>query len=178
MFQNFATDNVYIIGLLIIVFVFFLAGIRFMETRRIEKKFPKDRIVISSFGVNYFGLASEPGPPRRSTGALVLLKDGMYYRARYLKLELFIPGGALIKVDVVDAHKGKLLYQKMLGFTFVNETKKLDVAAFRMPHPSQWWTAVETLFLKNNPPKNGDSTAQASELSDGSSDETEGGGGI
>jgi len=148
MFQNLSGGSVYIMGLAIIVLLFLLAGVRFLETRRIERKFPKDRIVISSFGVNYYGLASEPGPPRRSVGALVLLKDGLYYRARYLNLEVFIPGGALTKIEVVDSHKGKLLYHKMLSFAFVNENKKMDSAVFMMPHPSQWWNAVETLFLK------------------------------
>ncbi len=122
--------------------IFFLAFIRQRESKRILEKFDEDNIIITAFGVNYFGLESEKGGPLRSSGALVLLKDGLYYRARYLKRELFIKGNSITYIGISDVHKGKPLYQNAVIIQFLNDEGKEDKAAFRMPYPNHWLVAI------------------------------------
>ena len=125
----------------------FLAVIRQIETRRIFTKFSKDEVLMLSFGVNFFGVDSEPGRPDKSSGALVLTKEGLYYRARYAKREFFIPGQNLVKLEVIEYLKGRPLNQKAVGFFFKNADGERDLAAFRIPHSAQWARAIKKLFL-------------------------------
>lgn len=136
-----------IFALLFLGIVFFLAYNRQRETRRIAQKFEKSRIIISSFAVNFFGLESEPGGPLRSSGVLVLLKDGLYYRARFANRELFIPGSAITYIGVTDTHKKKPLHQNVVVLQFLNNDGKEDKAAFRIPYPAQWISAIKANLL-------------------------------
>ena len=149
--EGLTNPNWLVFALLFIGIVFFLAYMRQMETKRISRKFQKDRIVITSFGVNYYGLQSEPGGPLRSAGALVLLKDGLYYRARFADRELYIPGPAVTYIGVTDMHKDKPLHQTVVAIRFLNEQGKEEKAAFRIPYPAQWVQAIKANLLGNNP---------------------------
>ena len=134
----------------VIVFVGVIAYIALMqriETRRIMNKFSKGAVVFMSFGVNYFGLESEPGGPARSTGAMAFIKDGLYYRARHSGRELFIPGGTITNIEIIDQHKGKPLHQKVVGIIFLNQEGKVDRAAFRLPHPVRWVDAIKSRLM-------------------------------
>jgi len=124
----------------------FIVLMRRVESRRIEKRFDKDSIIISSYGVNYFGLSSEAGGPARSAGTLVLLKDGIYYRARFRKKELFIPGDAITAIRIVETHKGKPLYQKAIAVVFRRDKDEVS-ACFRIPFPDQWIGAIRKNLL-------------------------------
>jgi len=136
-----------VLALLFFGIIFFLFFMRRIEAGRIEKKFNAGRVIITSYGVNYFGLRSEKGGPARSTGALVLLKDGVYYRARFSKKELFIPAGAITSILIVGSHKGKPLYQHAVSIVFLNKQGKEDSAVFRMPFPGQWIEAIKMNLL-------------------------------
>lgn len=127
--------------------IFYLVYMRSVESRRVEHKFGKDEIIISSFGVNYFGRESEPGRPLRSSGVLVLLKNGLYYRARWRKRELFILGSTITYIGVSDVFKKKSLYQHAVLISFLNKEGKDDKAAFRIPYPSQWINAIKFNLL-------------------------------
>jgi len=127
--------------------IFFLVVMRRIEARRIEKKFNLERVVLTSYGVNYFGLKSEKGGPARSSGALVLLNNGLYYRARLSRRELFIPAGAITSLRIVDSHKGKPLYQHAVSIVFLNNRGEEDSAVFRMPFPGQWLEAIKMNLL-------------------------------
>ena len=124
----------------------FIVLMRRVESRRIENKFKKESIIISSYGVNYFGLSSEPGGPARSAGTLVLLRDGLYYRARFRKKELFIPGDAITAIRIVETHKGKPLYQKVVAIVFRQDENEVS-ACFRIPFPDQWIGAIRKNLL-------------------------------
>lgn len=137
-------------GIIFIGALVFLAVMRRIETNRISLKFAADDILMTAFGVNYFGLESEPGGPARSVGAVVLTNTGLWYRARFRDLDLFIPGGAITRVGVTDTHKGKPLHQNALSIVFINEKKVLDKAAFRIPYPDRWYGGLNNLFLKPN----------------------------
>ena len=127
--------------------IFFLAYNRQRESRRILNKFDERDIVLTTFGANYFGLESEKGGPLRSSGALVLLKDAIYYRARYLNREIMIKGNSITYIGISDVHKDKPLYQNAVIIRFLNDEGKEEKAAFRMPYPNHWITAIRTNFL-------------------------------
>ncbi|MEW5817303.1 MAG: hypothetical protein AB1798_18140 [Spirochaetota bacterium] len=139
-------SGILIAGGLIFLAVIYLAVIRNIEAQRISKKFDKNDILLVSFGVNFYGLETEPGGLLRSTGVLALLKNGLYYRARYSKREVFIPGHSIKKIEVVDFHKGKPIHLKVFGIQFINENKTTDRAAFRMPYPDRWASAIKSHF--------------------------------
>jgi hypothetical protein len=128
-----------------------LVVLRNREARRISEKFPRERIVLTSFGVNYFGLESEPGRPLRSIGALVLLKDSLYYRARFANRELTIPGAAITHIGITDTHKGKPLHQHVVAVRFLNQEGREEKAAFRIPLPAQWTAAIKATLIQGRP---------------------------
>jgi hypothetical protein len=145
--EGLTNPNWLVFALIFLGIVFYLAYMRQRETKRIVEKFDKSNIIITSFGVNYYGLESEPGGPLRSSGALVLLKDGIYYRARFANRELLIPGSAITYVGVTNFHKGKDLHQSVVVLQFLNQDGKEEKAAFRIPYPAQWIAAIKSNLL-------------------------------
>ena len=146
--EGITNPNWLIFALIFLGIIFYLAYMRQRETKRITDKFDKDQIVITSFGVNYYGLESEPGGPLRSAGALVLLKQGIYYRARYAKRELYVPGSAITYIGVTNVHKGKDLHQTVVVLQFISEDGREDKAAFRVPYPAQWIAAIKSNLVE------------------------------
>jgi hypothetical protein len=146
--EKFANPNWLIFAVLFILVMFYLVYMRQRESKRIADKFDNNEIIITSFGVNYYGLESEPGGPLRSAGALVLLKSGIYYRARYAKRELLIPGSAITYIGVSNVHKGKDLHQTVVILQFLSQDGKEDKAAFRVPYPAQWIAAIKSNLLE------------------------------
>jgi hypothetical protein len=147
--EGLTNPNWLLFALLFLAVLLYLAFMRSREARRISEKFPRERIVLTSFGVNYYGLESEPGGPLRSTGALVLLKDCLYYRARFAKRELTIPGAAITHIGVTDTHKGKPLHQYVVAIRFLNPEGKEEKAAFRIPLPAQWTAAIKATLIRD-----------------------------
>jgi len=138
---------------LIIAVVFFgimayIAWIRWRDRKWIDERFGKDKIVAMSFGVNFFGSATEPGSPRRSSGFLILLSDRVFYRSRFKKLELEIPAAQIARVYHDKIHKGVNLHQSLVKIDFVNSQNQKDTAAFKVPYPPQWINAIENSLLK------------------------------
>jgi hypothetical protein len=124
-----------------------LAVLRWVEQGRIARMFGSDEIVVTSFGVGYFGRESEPGGPARSTGALVLLRDRLYYRARFGDRELSIAGGAITTLEVADSFKRRPLYQQVVVVGFRGSDGAADRAAFRLPRPAQWIAAIKQTLV-------------------------------
>ncbi len=137
-----------IVGAALFAVIAYLVISRRIESRRIEQKFPHENIVATSFGVGYFGLSSEPGGPARSSGALVLLKDGVYYRARLGRRELHIPSASLRGIDIVESHKGKPLYQKAIAIRFIDDHANEVTAVFRIPMPDRWLRVMRETILR------------------------------
>lgn len=138
---------------MIIAAVFFgimayIAWIRWRDRRWIDERFGSDKIIAVSFGVNYFGSATEPGSPRRSSGFLILLADRLFYRSRLKKLELEIPAARIARVYHDKTHKGVNLHQSLVKIDFVNNENQKDTAAFKVPYPPQWINAIENNLLK------------------------------
>jgi hypothetical protein len=134
-------------ALLFLTFALLTIYLRQVEARRIERKFERRRILVTSFGVYFYGLDSESRGPLRSSGALVLLKNGLYYRARFSRRELFIRGSAIIYLGTAEQYKGHPLYQQVMVVGFLNEQGKPDQAAFRVPYLSQWIGAIRSGVL-------------------------------
>jgi hypothetical protein len=119
---------------------------RWLDQNWIENKFGKNKVRAVSFGVTYYGKASEAGMPRRNIGFLLLLRDGLFFRSRRKKLEILIPAIKMIKVYHDNAHKGTDLYQSVVKVDFINDQGKDDGVAFKVPYPPQWIQAIEGLI--------------------------------
>ncbi len=133
---------------LIIAVVFFgimayIAWVRWQDRRWIDRRFGTDNVMAISFGVNFFGSATDPGKPRKSSGFLLLLPDRLFYRSRIKKLELEIPAAQIARVYHDRSHKGVNLHQSLVKIDFINTRNERDTAAFKVPYPPQWINAIE-----------------------------------
>ena len=143
------TQQWMIIAVIFFGIMAYIAWIRWRDRRWIDKRFGSHKIIAMSFGVNYFGSATEPGAPRKSSGFLLLLPDRLFYRSRLKKLELDIPAASIARVYHDKTHKGVNLHQSLVKIDFINSEDKRDTAAFKVPYPPQWINAIENSLLKN-----------------------------
>jgi hypothetical protein len=137
-----------LIALVFFGIIGYIVWIRWRDRKWIGERFGSQKILAMSFGVNYFGRASEPGPPRKSSGFLLLLSDRLFYRSRLKKIELDIPGSSIARVYHDRSHKGTNLHQSLVKINFINEQNEKDTAAFKVPYPPQWIQAIENTLLK------------------------------
>ncbi len=126
----------------------YISFIRWLDRKWIENRFGGQKILAMSFGVNYFGRASEPGKPRKSSGFLLLLSDGLFYRSRTARLELHIAANKIAHVYPDNSIKGVNLHQSVMKIDFINENHDRDSAAFKVPYPPQWIHAIENNLLR------------------------------
>ena len=142
------TQQWMVIAVIFLGIMAYIAWIRWRDRRWIDERFGNHQIIAMSFGVNYFGSATEPGGPRKSSGFLILLPDRLFYRSRLKKLELEIPAVSIARVYHDKTHKGVDLHQSLMKIDFINKEEQKDTAAFKVPYPPQWINAVENSLLK------------------------------
>ena len=126
----------------------YIAWVRWQDRKWIDARFGSHKMLAMSFGVNFFGRATEPGSPRKSSGFLLLLPDRLFYRSRLKKLELEIPAAKIARVYHDKVHKGVNLHQSLVKIDFINSENERDTAAFKVPYPPQWIRAIENTLLK------------------------------
>ena len=134
-------------ALIVFGIIGYIAFIRWRDRKWIEDRFGSQNVHAMSFGVNYFGSATEPGKPRRSAGFLLLLQDRLFYRSRIKKIELDIPASKIARVYHDRSHKGVDLHQSLVKIDFLNSNGERDTAAFKVPYPPQWINAIEQTLL-------------------------------
>jgi hypothetical protein len=137
-------------ALIVFGIIAYIAFIRWRDRRWIEMRFGSRNVRAISFGVNYWGRATEPGKPRRSAGFLLLLPDRLFYRSRIKKIELEIPAAKITRVYHDRHHKGVELHQSLVKIDFLNTEGTRDTAAFKVPYPPQWIHAIEQTLLKKD----------------------------
>jgi len=138
-------------ALLFLGMILALVLLRLRESGRIRRKFPRERIVRTSFLVTYYGLDSQPaGGAFRSLGAAVLLKDGLYFRARVTAFELTIPAAAILSIGLTNSHRGRTLRQYVVAIRFRTSAGQGETAAFRFALPGRWLTALRSTLLSGS----------------------------
>ena len=137
-------------ALIVFGIIAYIAFIRWRDRRWIEERFGSQNVRAMSFGVNYWGRATEPGKPRRSAGFLLLLPDRLFYRSRIRKIELEILASSIARVYHDRNHKGVELHQSLVKIDFLNSMGERDTAAFKVPYPPQWINAIEQTLLKKD----------------------------
>ncbi|NNF98813.1 MAG: hypothetical protein HKM93_05505 [Desulfobacteraceae bacterium] len=137
-----------IIGIVFFGIVFYISLIRYRDKRWIDKRFGSDTVRAMSFGVNYFGRATEKGAPRKSSGFLLLLSDRLFFRSRLARLELDIPAKSIQRVYHGSDHKGVDLHQSVMKIDFLTVDHRQDTAAFKVPYPPQWISAIRNTLIK------------------------------
>ena len=138
-----------VIALVFFGIIAYIAVIRWLDRKWIDERFGNQNRQAISFGVNYFGRATEPGKPRSSSGFLLLLPDSLFYRSRVKKIELEIPGSRIARVYHDRNHKGVDMHTSLVKIDFVNAEDQRDTVAFKVPYPPQWIHAIENTLLKN-----------------------------
>ena len=134
-------------ALLFLGMILSMAALRLSESARLRRKFPRARVVRTSYLVTYYGLESQPAGPLRSLGAVVLLKDGLYFRARVSGFELNIPAAAILNIGLSNTHRGRTLRQHVVAIRFRTSEGQGETAAFRFAQPGRWLTALRETLL-------------------------------
>lgn len=138
-----------IIGLVFFGIIFAISWLRWKDRKWIENRFGTQRVKAVSFGVNYFGRVLDPRGLGRSSGFLILLADGLFFRSRFKRVELNIPGENIRRVYHDRKHKGIDLHQSVVKIDFTNSSNEVDTVAFRLPYPPQWIEAIKNNFLRD-----------------------------
>ncbi len=144
-----------VIALAFFGFLGYVALNRWQDRRLIEKRFGFDHVQAMSFGVYYYGRASDSGSPRRKNGFFLLLPDCIYFGARRANLEIQIPFQNIHRVYPGSTLKGVNLHQSVVKIDFVNQQEQKDTAAFKMPYPPRWIQLIEDkarITCKTGPP--------------------------
>jgi hypothetical protein len=134
-------------ALLFLGMILSMAVLRWSESARLRRRFPRSRVVGTSYLVTYYGLESQPAGPLRSLGAVVLLKDGLFFRARVSGLELSIPAADILSIGLANTHRGRTLRQYVVAIRFRNPEGQGETAAFRFAQPGRWLTALRETLL-------------------------------
>jgi hypothetical protein len=134
-------------ALLFLGMIVSVAALRLSESSRLRRKFPRARVVSTSYLVTYYGLESQPAGPLRSLGAVVLLKDGLHFRARVGGFELSIPAAAILNIGLTNTHRGRTLRQYVVAIRFRTSEGQGETAAFRFAQPGRWLTALRETLL-------------------------------
>ncbi len=146
---NSGNINTLVVGGLFMGVLFIISFVRNSEAKRLRRRLGEGNIVLSGYNVHFYGVESEEGKPLRSMGALALSGEGLFYRARYSKRELFITGIQITSITATDDFKGKNMYGNIVAINFINEKGEKDRAAFRIPYPERWSKALNQLFLSS-----------------------------
>lgn len=133
---------------LLIAIIFFgiigyIAWIRRRDHKWIESRFGKRQTLAISFGINYFGRATEPGTPKRSSGFLLLFPERLFYRSRLAGLEVDVPTDSIHRVYHGTSHKSVELHQSVVKVDFLTSKGERDTVAFKVPYPPQWIQVIE-----------------------------------
>jgi hypothetical protein len=135
-------------ALLFLGMLLLLALLRLREAARLHRRFPRERVVRSSYLVTCYGLESQPaGGALRSLGAAVLLKDGLHFQARVTPFQLTIPASAILHIGLTNTHRGRTLRQYVVAIRFRNPEGQGETAAFRFAQPGRWLTALRETLL-------------------------------
>ena len=133
-----------VIALVFFGIVFYMARLRHLERKLIEERFPGRTALAQSFGVGFFGLASNPERPKRQSGFLVLFPDRLFFRSRNGRVEIEIEAIGLVRVYHSHEHKGVQLGQLVMTVDFLDSAGSRESAAFRVPYPHQWISIIKS----------------------------------
>jgi len=135
-------------ALLFLGMILLFVVLRLRETGRVRRKFPRERIVRTSYLVTCYGLDSQTGGALRTLGAAVLLRDGLYFRSRTTGFELTIPASAVLHIGLTNTHRGRTLRQYVVAIRFRAPGGQGETAAFRFAMPAQWLTDIRDTLLE------------------------------
>jgi hypothetical protein len=135
------------LGVVIFGIVLLMALIRFIESRHLSQKYKPEDIIMASFGVTYFGTESELKKPIRKTGAIALVKDGLFFHSRFGNLQAFIPANRIKSIGTTDFFCDKALNDTVIQIAFNNSAGDLDRMAFRIPSPAKWIVLIQKTLL-------------------------------
>jgi hypothetical protein len=144
-------EHGFFIILIFLGYLGYIAWNRRREHRWIESRFGLDRVRMMSFGVGYFGRESQPGKVRRSTGFLLTTPDEVFFRSRKNSTEISISGANIQGIYHGSDHKGEELHHSVVKIDFIDDQGRKDCAAFKVPYPPQWISALQAAFLSDTP---------------------------
>ena len=136
------------LGVIIFGIVLLMAFIRHKETRNLSSRYPEDQIILASFGVTWYGQENLQDKPFRKTGAIALVKDGIYFHTRFGDQDAFIPADSIKTIGTTDFFCDKPLNDTVVQISFRNDSGELDRMAFRIPSPAKWITMLKKYLLQ------------------------------
>ena len=147
--MNFLGEQQWLVFALIFFGVIaYVALIRWRDRVWIHRQYGLDNARMMSFGVNYYGLASETSRRKPSSGFLLLLPDRIVYRSRFRRKTIEITGDRIVAVSHGTSHGGVKLHQPVIKIAFQTKDDTRDAAAFKVPYPVQWMGAIKAGFIE------------------------------
>ena len=147
--ENFVQQQWLFAALVFLVILVYLAWYRRQERRWIKRHYNGDEIIALSFGVTFFGCETENGGIRQRRGFLLLLSDRLVFRCSFKRVLLEIPVSRTIRVYHDQSHKNIELHQSVVKVDFLTSNHVKDTAAFKVPYPPQWISAIQKVIPAN-----------------------------
>ncbi len=135
------------LGVIIFAIVILMAIIRHRETGFLTSKYDSSSIILASYGVTFFGQESKVEKPNRKTGAIALVKDGIYYHSRFGNIEHFVKASDIKNIGTTDFFCDKALNDTVIQVSFKNDKGELDRVAYRIPSPAKWIVTLKKHLL-------------------------------
>ena len=135
-----------VFGVLFFGFLVYSRIKRQQDLAWINNRFPGPSPIITSFGVKFFGAASDSGPVKAQPGFLLLFPDLLFFRSSK-GLEWSATAQAVSGVDHDTGHKGRDLKQSVMVVDFLGPDGQPDRVAFRVPYPPQWIKAIDRYLV-------------------------------
>lgn len=143
------TEVFIVIPIVVLVFAISLVvSLRRLAMRRaadVLARFQGKRVYDTCSSANFFGLESKGMAQVRGNGVLVLTGDVLFFQMWIPKRETEIPVARIRKVEQVRSHLGKTRGSPLVKVTFETAPGQLDSAAWLVPNPGRWQSAIEGL---------------------------------
>jgi hypothetical protein len=108
----------------------------------IQARFAGREVMRAAYEANFFGLQSRGPAQVRGNGALVLLRDELYFLQAVTKLEITIPLADIEEASLVQSHLGKRIGRPLLRVDF-RAAAGVDAVAWYVYDAADWKSAIE-----------------------------------
>jgi hypothetical protein len=116
----------------------------------IQARFAGREVLRAAYEANFFGLQSRGLAQVRGNGALVLLRDKLYFLQAVTKREITMPLADIEAVSLVKSHLGKRIGRPLLRVDF-RAAAAADAVAWYVYDAAAWKSAIEEARLLNGP---------------------------
>jgi hypothetical protein len=114
----------------------------------IMKKYSQQGVRLKG-NANFFGIESRGVMQIRGNGILLLTGTDLVFEMFQPSREFLIPLANIVKIELVDSHLTKTVFQPLLKVYFTNDEGDADSVAWWVANPTEWKNMLEK-SIKNH----------------------------